>query len=300
MLRIFLAVLKKLFVLQSSKTLSYFWNIGRILGIIFILQIMTGFFLTFYYSNRSLLAFDRVQYIMYEVNYGWIFRVLHFNGASLFFIVMYLHFFKGLFYFRYRLKGVWFFGLLLILVFIVIAFTGYVLVWAQIRFWASVVITRLITVIPWWGINFLYWLWGGYSVTGVTLKFFFSLHFLIPWFRLILIIAHLLVLHKTGSSSGLFCFGDYDKVNFYPYYLYKDLVNVVYLIFFLVFVFQYPFFFGDSEIFIEANALISPVHIVPEWYFLFVYAILRCIPNKVLGVFGLLFRVLCFFFFLIV
>jgi len=287
-----------LILLYTRKTLLYFWNFGRILGIILIFQLLTGFFLVFYYSNDSSLSFDTVQYIIYEVNNGWLIRIFHSNGASLFFIFLYLHFFKGLIFFSYRLKKVWLVGILIFLLFMIIAFMGYVLVWAQISFWASVVITSLLTVIPYWGFTLVFWVWGGFSVTGSTLKFFFVLHFLLPWISLILIIIHLFFLHSTGSSSNLFCFLDLDKVNFFPYFIFKDLLNFIFFFLFIIFCMFFPFLLGDSEIFLESNILVSPIHIVPEWYFLFAYAILRCVPNKILGVILLLFRILIFFFFL--
>ena len=286
--------------LPSSKTLTFNWNFGSILFIILAFQILTGTLLAFCYSNDRLLAFSRVQYIIYEVNFGWVFRIFHFNGASLFFIFLYIHFFKGLFFFSYRLKKVWSTGLLILFLIIVEAFIGYVLVWAQIRFWASVVITRLLTVIPIWGEIIVIWIWGGFTVSGATLKFFFVLHFLLPWFFLVLVLVHILFLHETSRRSTLFCHGDYDKICFSPEYWVKDFLNFFVWLLFICFSLCYPFDLGDPEIFIEANTIISPVHIVPEWYFLFVYAVLRAIPDKVLGVFALLGSILIFFAFIFV
>jgi len=289
-----------LVTLPSRKTLSLSWNFGSMLGIVLIFQILTGTFLAFYYSADSILAFSSVQYIIYEVNYGWVFRIFHFNGASLFFIFLYLHFFKGLFFFSYRLKLVWVSGLTIFLLLMMEAFIGYVLVWAQIRFWASVVITSLLSVIPVWGPIVVTWIWSGFTVSGATLKFFFVLHFLVPWLVLIVMLAHLVFLHRTGSTSLLYCHGDYDKVNFGVDYWGKDIYNIlVWLLFFLLCLI-YPFSLGDPEIFIEADPIIRPVHIVPEWYFLFAYAILRAIPNKILGVLALLFRILIFYVFIFV
>lgn len=264
---------------------------------VLLFQILTGVFLVFYYCNDRSISFDRVQYIIYESIGGWLVRVMHFNGASLFFIFIYLHIFKGLAFFRYRLRLVWLVGILMFFLFMGVAFIGYVLVWAQMRFWASVVITSLLTVIPIWGFGLVFWVWGGFSVGGSTLKFFFCLHFLLPWLGWVFIGFHLYFLHRRGSTSSLFCFLDVDKINFFPYFLVKDLLNL--LIFFLFFSLSilFPFLLGDPEIFLESNFLVSPIHIVPEWYFLFAYAILRCVPNKILGVIFILVRIISFLFF---
>nr|YP_004927929.1 cytochrome b [Cucullanus robustus]ACV96765.1 cytochrome b [Cucullanus robustus] len=286
--------------LPSSKAITLNWNYGSMLGMVLIFQILSGTLLALYYSNDFSLSFDSVQYIMYEVNYGWVFRVFHFNGASLFFIFIYLHFFKGLFFSSYRLKKVWSTGVLILFLMIVEAFMGYVLVWAQMSFWASVVITSLLTVIPFWGELIVMWVWSGFTVSGATLKFFFVLHFLLPWFFLVLVMVHLLFLHETGSTSSLFCHGDYDKIFFYLEFWVKDLMNIIIWLLFIFFSLVSPFLLGDPEMFVEANTMMSPVHIVPEWYFLFVYAILRAIPDKVVGVIALLASILVFFIFVFI
>lgn len=286
--------------LPSRKSLTLMWNFGSMLGMVLAFQIVTGTFLAFYYTADRLIAFSTVQYIIYEVNFGWIFRIFHFNGARLFFIFLYLHIFKGLFFIRYRLKNVWLSGLTLYLLIIMEAFMGYVLVWAQISFWAAVVITRLLSVIPIWGPTLVVWIWRGFGVTGATLKFFFVLHFLVPWGLLVLILMHLIFLHSTGRTSSLYCHGDYDKVSFGPEYWGKDAYNVLVWLLFIVFSLVYPFNLGDPEIFIEADPMIRPVHIVPEWYFLFAYAILRAIPNKILGVVALLISIVIFYFFALI
>lgn len=283
--------------LPSRKSLSLNWNFGSQLAFILFFQIITGTFLVFYYTAESLIAFDRVQYIIIEVNSGWLFRIFHFNGARLFFIFLYLHFFKGLFFNSYRLLKVWGRGLLIFLLIIIEAFIGYVLVWAQISFWASVVITSLLSVIPIWGPTLVVWIWRGFGVSGATLKFFFVLHFLLPWIFLIVVLIHLVFLHDTGRTSKIICHGDIDKINFYSFYWWKDGYNFIIWFFFLSLSLIYPFILGDPEIFIEADPIISPVHIIPEWYFLFAYAILRAIPNKILGVIFLLLRILIFFIF---
>nr|YP_004935178.1 cytochrome b [Ascaris lumbricoides]YP_009450156.1 cytochrome b [Ascaris ovis]AGN72546.1 cytochrome b [Ascaris sp. chimpanzee-cA]AGN72558.1 cytochrome b [Ascaris sp. gibbon-gA]APX55621.1 cytochrome b [Ascaris suum]AER26694.1 cytochrome b [Ascaris lumbricoides]ANY60153.1 cytochrome b [Ascaris ovis] len=286
--------------LPSSKVLTYGWNFGSMLGMVLGFQILTGTFLAFYYSNDGTLAFLSVQYIMYEVNFGWIFRVLHFNGASLFFIFLYLHLFKGMFFMSYRLKKVWVSGIVILLLVMMEAFMGYVLVWAQMSFWASVVITSLLSVIPVWGFAIVTWIWSGFTVSSATLKFFFVLHFLVPWGLLLLVLLHLVFLHETGSTSKLYCHGDYDKVCFYPEYWVKDFLNVVVWFVFIFFSLGFPFLLGDPEMFIESDPMMSPVHIVPEWYFLFAYAILRAIPNKVLGVVSLFASILVLVVFVLV
>lgn len=283
--------------LPSRKTLTLSWNFGRMLGMVLAFQILTGTFLAFYYTPDRAMAFSTVQYIMYEVNFGWMFRIFHFNGARLFFIFLYLHIFKGLFFMSYRLKKVWLSGLTLYLLIIIEAFIGYVLVWAQIRFWAAVVITSLLRVIPIWGPTIVTWIWRGFGVTGATLKFFFVLHFLVPWGLLVLILLHLIFLHDTGRTSKLYCHGDYDKVCFGPEYWGKDAYNVIIWLLFFVLSLLFPYRLGDAEMFIEADPMIRPVHIVPEWYFLFAYAILRAIPNKILGVIALLMSIAGFYLF---
>lgn len=253
--------------------------------------------MTLSYSNEVICSFSSVQFIIYENFMGWIFRAFHFNGASLFFFFLFLHFFKGLFYFSYRLYKVWNIGLIIFIFLIAIAFMGYVLVWSQIRFWASVVITSLLTVIPIFGFKLVFWIWGGFSVTGATLKFFFVLHFLLPWVLVFFIFMHLFFLHDTGRTSKIFYCGGIFKLNFYTFYWFKDFYNFFIFFVFFIFLFLYPFLLGDPELFIEADFMNSPVHIVPEWYFLFAYAILRSIPNKFLGILFLFFRIFFFFFF---
>nr|BCD52126.1 cytochrome b [Strongyloides sp. EN-2020b] len=281
-----------------SRSLSLVWNFGSMLGIVLFLQIFSGLFLSMYYVSDSFSAFFSVQYIMLDVNFGWFFRLYHFNGASFFFILLYLHFFKALFMCSYRLSGTWVVGLLIFFLLILEAFMGYVLVWAQMSFWASVVITSLLSVIPYFGFSIVYWIWGGFSVVSSTLKFFFVVHFLLPWFIFVLVFLHLFFLHSTGSTSSIYCHGDYDKINFYPYYVLKDLYNfIAFGVFFCFFLF-FPFSLGDPEMFVESDPMLSPVHIVPEWYFLFAYAILRAVPNKVLGVFFLVSSIVIFFFFI--
>ena len=283
--------------LPARKSLRIYWNFGSMLGMVLCVQVFSGLFMAFYYCADSGLSFDSVQHIIYNCNNGFFLRIIHINFASLFFICLYIHFFKGLFMSSYRLSGTWCTGLMILLVVIGVSFIGYVLVWAQMSFWAAVVITSLLSVIPYFGDQLVYWIWGGFSVSGSTLKFLFVLHFLVPWVIFLLVLCHLLFLHKTGSTSSIYCHGDYDKICFYPYYWAKDFYNVVFIVFLVFFILVFPYFFRDPEIYINADPITSPVHIVPEWYFLFAYAILRAIPNKVLGVVALLSSIVVFFFF---
>ena len=286
--------------LPTSSSLSLNWNLGSLLAIIIGSQILSGVLLTFYYSNDAQLSFDSVNYCIMETFFGWLVRLIHFNGASFLFLVLFLHFFKGLFFTSYRLKRVWFVGILMLIIIIAESFLGYVLVWAQISFWAAVVITGLLSVIPFYGFKLIFLVWGDFVVSGLTLKFFFVLHFIVPWFLGIFIVLHLLFLHDTGSTSKLYCHITTIKLGFFPYFWFKDLYNLVVFIFFILFLFYYPFLLGDPEMFLAANYSVAPVHIVPEWYFLFAYAILRSITNKVLGVSILLFALTIFFIFLFI
>nr|YP_004927910.1 cytochrome b [Heliconema longissimum]ACV96728.1 cytochrome b [Heliconema longissimum] len=274
--------LKSIIYLPSSFSLNYLWNFGSMLGVMMISQIFTGFFLTFYYSSMD--AFQSVQYIMYDVNFGWLFRILHSNGASMFFFCIYIHIFKSLYMGSYRLKLVWVSGVLIYFLLMGIAFTGYVLVWAQMSYWAAVVITSLMTSIPYLGKLLVWWIWGSYSVCLNTLKFFYSLHFILPWVLLVIIMMHLLFLHFFGSTSSLYCHGDYDKIHFFPVFWFKDLINICFYIFFIMFSLYLPFKLSDPMMFLENDVMASPSHVVPEWYFLFAFTILRSIPNKLFGV----------------
>jgi len=289
--------MKSIFVsLPGSKRLSLFWNFGSILAMVLAFQIVTGLFLVINFKSDRSLAFQSVQFIIYEVEFGYLFRIFHFNGANLFFIFLYLHLLKGLFYCRYRLRMVWVRGVTIFILVILTAFLGYVLVWGQIRFWAAVVITNLVRVIPYVGVTLIFWIWAGFSVNNGTLGLFFILHFLVPFIILIIVVLHLVFLHQRGRTSSLLCIGDYDKVKFFPFYMAKDGINILLWVGFFFLALSYPFVLGDAEIFIAANRLSSPVHIVPEWYFLFAYAILRAIPNKIIGVVAFAARLLRLYF----
>jgi ubiquinol-cytochrome c reductase cytochrome b subunit len=285
-----------LITLPSRKSLTISWNFGRILGIILVFQIITGIFLVFYLIADGGLAFLSVQSVIVDSVFALFLRIFHFNGASLFFIFLYLHIFKGLFFISYRLREVWMSGLTIFLFLIAEAFIGYVLLWRQMSFWAAAVITSLLRVIPIWGPTIVSWIWGGFGVIGFTIKFFFTVHFLLPWVVLVIIIIHLIFLHDSGSTSSIYCHGDYDKIKFFPNFWNKDSYNFLFWLLFFVVGITSPFVLGDGEIFLEANPITRPIHIVPEWYFLFAYAILRAIPNKLLGVIALVMSI-CFFYF---
>jgi len=224
--------------LPARKALGYLWNFGRFLAFILVFQILTGIYLIFFYSVDSLLSFESVEnLILSGSGFGWFTRLWHFNGASLFFVFIYFHIFKALFFSSYRLKITWVRGLTIFLLLIAEAFIGYVLVWAQIRFWASVVITRLLRVIPFRGFEIVQWIWKGFTVTGGTIKFFFILHFLLPWLILVLVLVHLIFLHDSGRTSKILLHGTIEKVSFYNYYWFKDGLNVLGFILFFIFVF---------------------------------------------------------------
>nr|YP_011001030.1 cytochrome b [Mastophorus muris]WPN85866.1 cytochrome b [Mastophorus muris] len=268
--------------LPASFSLSYMWNFGSLLGLALVSQVLTGFSLTFYYSAGG--AFFSVQLIMFEVKYGWLLRILHSNGASMFFLFIYIHIFKGLIYGSYRLGLVWLSGVIIYFLMMGIAFTGYALIWGQMSYWAAVVITSLMTSLPFLGKYLVWWIWGSFSVCENTLKFFYSLHFILPWVLIVLVMLHLFFLHFSGSSSFLFCHGDYDKVHFFPSFWVKDGLGIIFYFGLILFSFLFSFVLSDPMIFVESDSMASPTHVVPEWYFLYAFTILRSVPDKLLGV----------------
>nr|AGH24383.1 apocytochrome b [Reclinomonas americana ATCC 50283] len=279
----------------TPSNLSYWWNFGFIAAFCLITQIVTGIFLAMHYTPHVDLAFISVEHIMRDVNYGWLMRYIHANGASMFFIAVYIHMFRGLYYGSYASprEFLWIIGVIILLIMILTAFMGYVLPWGQMSFWGATVITNLASAVPYIGEHIVHWLWGGFSVDNATLNRFFSLHYLLPFVIAGLVGLHLVVLHEDGSNNPLGIDSKVDKVPFYPYYYVKDLFGiVVFGLFFSVFVFFYPNLLGHPDNYIEANPLVTPPHIVPEWYFLPFYAILRSIPNKLLGVVAMLVSIL--------
>lgn len=279
--------------LPSPSNISYWWNFGSLLAFCLIIQILTGLFLTMYYTANIELAFYRVNYICRNVNYGWLIRTLHANGASFFFICIYLHIGRGIYYESFNLKHTWIIGVIILFLLIATAFIGYVLPWGQISFWGATVITNLLSAIPYLGSILVNWIWGGFAVDNATLTRFYTFHFLLPFIILIITIIHLLFLHQTGSNNPLGLNRNYDKIPFHPFFTYKDLIGAIIILSILILLtLTNPYLLGDPDNFIPANPLVTPVHIQPEWYFLFAYAILRSIPNKLGGVIALIISIL--------
>jgi len=271
----------------TPSNLTYMWSFGSLAGICLVIQIASGIFLAMHYTPNIEYAFASVEHIMRDVEGGWFLRYLHANGASMFFIVVYLHILRGLYYGSYASPRelVWIVGVVILLLMIITAFIGYVLPWGQMSFWGATVITSLASAIPVVGVDITHWLWGGFSVDNATLNRFFSLHYLLPFIIAGATIVHIAALHQYGSNNPLGTYASVDKVSFYPYFYVKDLIGwVVFFIFFSVFIFFYPNTLGHPDNYIPANPMSTPAHIVPEWYFLPVYAILRSIPNKLGGV----------------
>lgn len=282
--------------LPSPPNISLWWNYGSLLGLCLIIQIITGLFLAIHYTPNIIIAFSSVIHISQDVNYGWIIRHIHANGASLFFLFLYLHIGRGIYYQSYTLIETWNIGVLIFIVTIATAFMGYVLPWGQIRFWGATVITNLFSAIPYIGTILVEWLWGGFAVDNATLNRFFALHFILPFVILALVIIHLLFLHQSGSNNPLGTNSDSDRIPFHHYYSVKDALGyTITLILFISLILFNPNLFTDPENFIISNPLVTPTHIKPEWYFLWLYAILRSIPNKLGGVLALFLALIILF-----
>jgi len=282
--------------LPSPSNISTWWNYGSLLGLCLIIQIITGIFLAIHFTARVDLAFNRVIHICRDVNYGWLLRTLHANGASFFFICIYLHIGRGIYYRSYYYHLTWTIGVLILFIVIATAFLGYVLPWGQISFWGATVITNLLSAIPYLGNTIVQWLWGGFAVDNATLTRFFALHFLLPFIVTALVLIHLLFLHQTGSNNPLGLNRNIDKIPFHPYYSYKDSIGfIIITIILTILILINPYLLGDPENFTPANPLVTPIHIQPEWYFLFAYAILRSIPNKLGGVIALVLSIAILF-----
>jgi len=274
--------------LPTPSNISTLWNFGSLLGLCLIVQIVTGLFLAIHYSADVTLSFNTVAHISRDVNQGWLIRTLHANGASFFFICIYMHTGRGIYYSSYKLTHTWSVGVIIILAVIGTAFIGYVLIWGQMSFWAATVITNLLSAIPYLGQILVQWIWGGFAVDNATLTRFFTFHFVLPFVVAGLAAVHLLFLHQTGSNNPVGTPSNSDKIPFHPYFSTKDLVGFVIILWaLLILVLTNPFLLGDTENFIPANPLVTPVHIQPEWYFLFAYAILRSIPRKLGGAIAL-------------
>nr|YP_009918940.1 cytochrome b [Praia tianmunica]QMJ96292.1 cytochrome b [Praia tianmunica] len=274
--------------LPTPSNITSMWNFGSLLGLCLIIQLITGIFLSMHYSANIELAFSSVIHICRDVNNGWIMRLMHANGASFFFICIYLHIGRGIYFGSYHFLNTWITGTLILFMVMAAAFMGYVLPWGQMSFWGATVITNLLSAIPYIGQDLVQWLWGGFSVNNPTLTRFFSFHFIIPFIILGLVLIHLLMLHSTGSSNPLGTNSNLDKIPFHPYFTFKDIIGfIIMLIILTSLVLSNPFYLGDPDNFIKANPMVTPLHIKPEWYFLFAYAILRSIPNKLGGVIAL-------------
>ena len=271
--------------------IHYAWNFGFLSAMCLGIQIITGIFLAMHYTPHVDLAFASVEHIMRDVNYGWLLRYIHANGASMFFILVYIHIFRGLYFGSYTKPRhwVWVIGVIILLLMIITAFIGYVLPWGQMSLWGATVITNLVSAIPLIGDSIVTWLWGGFSVDNATLNRFFSLHYLLPFIIAAASLIHIAILHQDGSGNPLGIDSNVDKVSMFPYFIIKDLLGlVIFILFFSSFVYFSPNMLGHPDNYIEANPMVTPAHIVPEWYFLPFYAILRSIPHKLGGVIAMI------------
>lgn len=285
---------------RTPKNLNYLWNLGSIAGIGLLIQIITGIFLAMHYTPHAAHAFNSVEHIMRDVNYGWLIRYIHAVGASMFFVAIYIHILRNLYYSSYKSPRelLWFLGIIIFLIMMATAFMGYVLPWGQMSFWGATVITNLFSAIPKIGGSIVTWLWGGYSVDNPTLNRFFALHYLLPFILVAFVMLHLIALHKHGSNNptGVEVKTPKDTIPFHPYYTIKDCVGFgVFFLVFAGFVFFAPNYLGHPDNYIEANPMVTPPHIVPEWYFLPFYAILRSVPDKLFGVIAMISAILILF-----
>ncbi len=279
----------ELYEYPTPRNLSYWWNFGSLSGIMLVVMIVTGIFLAMQYTPHASLAFDSVERIMRDVDYGWMLRYAHMNGASMFFALLYIHMFRGLYYGSYKQPRelLWILGVIILILAIMTAFMGYVLPWGQMSYWAATVITNLFSAIPLIGQSIVTFLWGGFTVGNPTLNRFYALHYLLPFVILAVVLLHLIALHRFGSNNplGIEMKGPQDTLPFHPYFTIKDLFGLtVFLLIYSFFIFYAPNFLGSSDNYIPANPMQTPNHIVPEWYLLPYYAILRSVPNKLLGV----------------
>lgn len=293
---IFTLINNLLIDLPSPSNFNYFYNFGSLLGFCLIIQLITGVFLAMHYCPDVNEAFPSIAHIARDVNYGFILKYLHANGATVFFLCVYFHIGRGIYYGGYLKTLVWNVGVIIFFLMIITAFMGYVLPWGQMSFWAATVITNFLSAIPYVGEDIVRWVWGGFSVSNATLNRFFSLHYLLPLLLAGLALIHLIALHEEGSNNPIGIRSDIDKIPFHYYYALKDLFGFVIAgVFLIILVFFFPYYLGDAENFKETNPLVTPVHIKPEWYFLFAYAILRVMPNKLGGVIALVFGIAILF-----
>nr|Q6ELU7.1 RecName: Full=Cytochrome b; AltName: Full=Complex III subunit 3; AltName: Full=Complex III subunit III; AltName: Full=Cytochrome b-c1 complex subunit 3; AltName: Full=Ubiquinol-cytochrome-c reductase complex cytochrome b subunit [Pronolagus randensis]AAS54933.1 cytochrome b [Pronolagus randensis] len=279
--------------LPAPSNISAWWNFGSLLGLCLVIQIFTGLFLAMHYTSDTMTAFSSATHICRDVNHGWLIRYLHANGASMFFICLYMHVGRGIYYGSYTYSETWNIGILLLFTVMATAFMGYVLPWGQMSLWGATVITNLLSAIPYIGTSLVEWIWGGFSVDKATLTRFFAFHFILPFIIAALAMVHLLFLHETGSNNPSGIPSDSDKIPFHPYYTIKDTLGFLMLTMLLLLLALFtPDLLGDPDNYSPANPLNTPPHIKPEWYFLFAYAILRSIPNKLGGVLALVMSIL--------
>nr|YP_009694680.1 cytochrome b [Thitarodes damxungensis]QEI59721.1 cytochrome b [Thitarodes damxungensis] len=282
--------------LPTPSNISSLWNFGSLLGLCLIIQIITGLFLTMHYSANIELAFYSINHICRDVNYGWLIRTLHANSASFFFICIYIHIGRGIYYESFLYKYTWMIGVLILFLLMATAFMGYVLPWGQMSFWGATVITNLLSALPYLGSMLVNWIWGGFAVDNATLTRFYTFHFLLPFILLMMTMIHLLFLHQYGSNNPLGINSNLDKIPFHPYFSFKDLFGFIIMMMILMLLTLWnPYILSDPDNFIPANPLMTPIHIQPEWYFLFAYAILRSIPNKLGGVIALIMSIAILF-----
>nr|YP_010586366.1 cytochrome b [Melanotrichia acclivopennis]UZZ44154.1 cytochrome b [Melanotrichia acclivopennis] len=282
--------------LPSPSNISFMWNFGSLLGMMLMIQLITGIFLSMNYCPSINLAFESINHINHNVYKGWLMQILHANGASMFFIMVYLHIGRNMYYDLYMNSMTWFVGIIILLIMMMTAFMGYVLPWGQMSFWGATVITNLLSTIPYVGTEVVQWIWGGFSINNSTLNRFFSIHFILPFVLTVLILVHLIFLHQKGSNNPLNINNKFDKIPFHPYFTLKDLMGfMITITILMMFSLKYPYMLNDNDNFIEANPMSTPPHIQPEWYFLFAYAILRSIPNKMGGVIGLVSSIMILF-----
>nr|YP_003433712.1 cytochrome b [Arcyptera coreana]ADB83325.1 cytochrome b [Arcyptera coreana] len=274
--------------LPAPTNISFWWNFGSLLGLCLMIQIITGLFLAMHYTPNIEMAFSSLVHICRDVNNGWIIRTLHANGASMFFICIYLHVGRGIYYNSFMYMHTWIIGTVILFLVMATAFMGYVLPWGQMSFWGATVITNLLSAIPYFGPDLVQWVWGGFAVDNATLNRFFTFHFVLPFVIMAMVMIHLFILHQTGSNNPIGLNSNIEKIPFHPYFTFKDLITFVLMTSLLIVLCLInPYMLGDPDNFVPANPLVTPVHIQPEWYFLFAYAILRSILNKLGGVIAL-------------
>nr|ALO71042.1 cytochrome b [Pselaphinae sp. 6 EF-2015] len=294
---LFKIIYSSLINLPTPSNISLLWNFGSLLGLCLMIQIITGLFLTMHYCSNIDLAFNSIIHICRDINYGWLLRTLHANSASFFFICLYVHVGRGLYYDSFMLTPVWIIGTIILLLTMMTAFMGYVLPWGQMSFWGATVITNLVSAIPYLGTMLVQWIWGGFAVSNATLTRFYTFHFILPFIIIMFAMIHLMFLHETGSNNPNGTLSNIDKVPFSPYFMFKDIMGFMFLMFMLTMLtLLFPYMLSDPDNFIPANPLITPPHIQPEWYYLFAYAILRSIPNKLGGVMALIMSIIIIIF----